>query len=205
MKFILGEKREMTQLFTDDGLVIPATIISVPEAVVTQVKTTEKDGYDSVQISSGEKREKLIKKAQKGHFKGMGNFKYSREVRLGKKDKEELKVGDKIDISTFEIGDKISVSGVSKGKGFQGVVKRHRFAGGPKTHGHRHDQRKSGSIGSAGIARVFPGTKMAGRMGGEKITVKNLRIVGIDKDNKLLFVRGAVPGRTGTLLEIVSI
>lgn len=204
MKCILGEKREMTQLFAEDGTVVPVTMVYAPGSVITAVKTKERDGYAAIQISSGEKREKLINKAQKGQFRDLGNFRYSREFRLYGQNTETYQVGDAIDVSTFEVGDIVDIAGVSKGKGFQGAVKRHGFSGGPRTHGHRHDQRRPGSIGSASVARVFPGMKMAGRMGFKRITVKNLRIAGIDKEKGILLVKGALPGRMGTLLEVIK-
>jgi large subunit ribosomal protein L3 len=200
MKFILGTKEEMTQIFDKEGVVHPVTIINAGPITITQIKGNEKDGYDSVQVGYGERKEKNINKPLKGHFKDLGNFKYVKEFeKFG-----DVNVGDKTDVSIFEEGDNIVVSAISKGKGFQGVVKRHSFAGGPRTHGQKHSERKPGSIGSTGPQRVFKGTRMAGRMGTDKITVKNLKIVQIDKENNKLFVKGAVPGRRGTLVEVRS-
>lgn len=204
MKFILGTKESMTQFFTEEGIVIPATIISVPQSVVTQIKSVESDGYESVQLASGFRKEKNINKAQQGHFAGKGNFRFVKEFRLKNDITSDLQVGDTIDASLFEVGDIVAVSGVSKGKGFQGVVKRHGFSGAPTSHGHRHDTRKAGSIGATGPQRVFKGTRMAGRMGSDRITVKNLEVVAIDMKNGQLLVKGALPGRRGTLLEVVS-
>jgi len=204
MKFILGKKGGMTQLYREDGSVIPVTVIEAPDAFVTQIKDSERDGYKAVQISSGEQKESRIAKPQRGHFKKLGNFRDSVEIRYKDNENIEYKVGDKIEVSVFEPDDKVQISGISKGKGFQGVVKRHSFAGGPKSHGHRHDQRKPGSIGATGPARVFKGTRMAGRMGGNRITVKNLKVISVDPKAKLLFVKGAVPGRRGTSLEIIA-
>jgi len=204
MKFILGTKESMTQFFTEEGLVIPATIISVPQATVTQIKTSEKDGYTAVQLATGERKTKNINKAQIGHFAGKGDFRFVKEFRLKNEETSELQVGDTIDASLFEVGDVVAVSGVSKGKGFQGVVKRHGFSGAPTSHGHRHDTRKPGSIGATGPQRVFKGMRMAGRMGSDRITVKNLEVVAIDMKNGQLLVKGALPGRRGTLLEVVS-
>jgi len=200
MKFILGTKEEMTQIFDKEGVVHPVTIINAGPITITQIKESEKDGYDSVQVGYGERKEKNINKPLKGHFKDLGNFKYVKEFeKFG-----DVNVGDKTDVSVFEEGDSVIVSAVSKGKGFQGVVKRHNFSGGPRSHGQKHSERKPGSIGSTGPQRVFKGTRMAGRMGTDRITVKNLKIVQIDKENNKLFVKGAVPGRRGTLVEIVG-
>lgn len=203
MKYILGTKEGMTQFFTEEGIVIPATIISVPEATVTLVRDIERDGYKAIQIASGEKNKKNINKAQQGHFGDKGDFRYVKEFRLGDTD-ELMNVGDTFNVSIFEAGDTVHVSGVSKGKGFQGVVKRHGFSGAPTSHGHRHDTRRPGSIGAGGPQRVFKGTRMAGRMGSDRITVKNLEVVAVDAQNHQLLVKGALPGRKGTVLEVVS-
>ena len=194
----------MTQVFTEEGIVIPATIISVPQATVTQIRTTEKDGYEGVQIASGERKEKNINKAQIGHFAGKGNFRFVKEFRLKNDMTSDLKVGDTLDASLFEVGDIVMVSGTSKGKGFQGVVKRHGFSGAPTSHGHRHDTRRPGSIGATGPQRVFKGTRMAGRMGSDRVTVKNLEVVAVDAKNGQLLVKGALPGRRGTVIEVVA-
>jgi large subunit ribosomal protein L3 len=195
MKYILGTKQQMTQIFNEEGMVIPATIISVPEATITQLKTQEKDGSSAVQIASGDR------KAQIGHFAGKGNFRHVCEFKTST---EGLNEGDKISVDSFEIGDTVTVTGVSKGKGFQGVVKRHGFGGAPTSHGHRHDTRRPGSIGATGPQRVFKGTRMAGRTGSDRVSVKNLKVVAVDAKNQQLLVKGAVPGRRGTLLEIVT-
>jgi large subunit ribosomal protein L3 len=205
MKFILGTKEQMTQFFTEDGLVVPATIISVSKAAVTQIKSVDTDGYDSIQIASGERKEKNINKAQRGHFGDKGNFRFVKEFRLKNGETSELQVGDVLDASVFEAGDIVAVSGISKGKGFQGPVKRHGFSGAPTSHGHRHDTRRAGSIGATGPQRVFKGTRMAGRMGSDRITVKNLEVIAVDAKNGQLLVKGALPGRRGTLLEVVSL
>lgn len=204
MKYILGTKEQMTQFFTEEGIVVPATIISVPKATVTQVKTVDTDGYNAIQIASGDRKEKNINKAQQGHFGDKGNFRFVKEFRLKDGETSELKTGDVLDASVFAAGDTVAVSGVSKGKGFQGVVKRHNFSGAPTSHGHRHDTRRPGSIGATGPARVFKGTRMAGRTGTDRVTVKNLEVVAVDAENGQLLVKGALPGRRGTLLEVVS-
>ncbi len=198
MKFILGTKEEMTQIFDKEGIVHPVTIVNAGPITVTQVKDVEKDGYGAVQVGYGEKNAKNINKPQKGHLKDLGSFRYLEEF----KKIEEMKVGDKIDLSVFEEGDKVIISAISKGKGFQGVVKRHNFAGGPRSHGQKHSERKPGSIGSTGPQRVFKGTRMAGRMGSDRVTVKNLEIIQIDNKNNRLLIKGAVPGKRGTLVEI---
>lgn len=200
MKFILGTKEKMTQTFDKEGVVYPVTVINAGPIVVTQIKDLDKDGYEAIQIGYGERHSKNINKPLKGHLKDLGNFKYIKEFeKFG-----DLKLGDKIDVSSFVEGDSITISSISKGKGFQGVVKRHGFAGGPRTHGQKHSERKPGSIGAGGIQRVFKGLRMAGRMGSDRITVKNLKIVQVDKKNNILLVRGAVPGRKGTLVEIIA-
>jgi len=200
MKFILGTKQNMVQFFDDEGKCTPATVLSVGPVVVTQVKDMEKDGYKAVQIGYGTKNPKNINKAIKGHIKEAGNFRFLREFRLD--DDSTSAVGDTINASVFEKGDKIVVSGITKGKGFQGVVKRHGFAGGPRTHGQKHDERGGGSIGAMGIQRVLKGVKMPGRMGSDRVTVKNLKVLAIDEENNTLLVSGAVPGRRGTVIEV---
>ncbi|MCK5286160.1 MAG: 50S ribosomal protein L3 [Candidatus Pacebacteria bacterium] len=202
MKFILGTKEKMTQVFDEKGLVQSVTVLQTGPIVITQIKDVDKDGYLAIQVGFGKRNEKNINKAQKGHFKDLGNFRYLKEFRL--KDTGEYKVGDNIDISVFEEGDIVNVSSISKGKGFQGVVKRHNFAGGPRTHGNKHQERKPGSIGATGPQRVFKGTRMAGRMGSDRTCVKNLEVVQIDKENNQLLVRGAIAGRKGTLVEVVT-
>ncbi len=197
---MLAEKIQMTQIFNEEGDIIPATVLRVRPVVVLQVKTKEKDGYEAVQVGSGEKKIKNIKKPQRGHFKGLGNFSVSREFRM----KNPKNVGDKMDLSNFKEGEKVVVRGVSKGKGFQGVVKRHNFAGGPRTHGQKHNERAPGSIGATWPQRVLKGKRMAGRMGGENVTVKNLKIVKIETEKNLIYLSGATPGARGALIEIKS-
>ena len=196
MKFILGQKIGMSQIFNEKGNVMPVTLIEAGPCIVTQVKTKEKDVYTAIQIGFKKLKEKKIKKSQK-----QKPFKYLREFR-GNIDISKYKVGDNVDVSIFKEGNKVSVSGISKGKGFAGVVKRWGFHGRPRTRGTKHEERGPGSIGAATPSRVIKGIKMAGRMGGERVTVKNLKIVKIDKENNLLAVKGAVPGRRGTLMEI---
>lgn len=204
MKFILGTKEKMTQVFDDNGRVVPGTIINAGPVVVTQVKDSQKDKYEAVQVGFGERKARNISKAVKGHTKttatkeGIG-FRYIKEFRA---EAGEAKVGDVIDASTFEEGDVVEVSAISKGKGFQGGVKRHGFKGGRRSHGQKHSEREPGSIGATGPQRVFKGTRMAGRMGSDRTTIKNLKVVKIDKENNVIFLSGAIPGHKGTLVEI---
>ncbi|MEK7635262.1 MAG: 50S ribosomal protein L3 [Patescibacteria group bacterium] len=201
MKFTLAKKVNMTQIFGEDGKVTPVTVLTVSTATVSQIKTKEKDGYTAVQIGTGVRREKNLSKAQKGHLKDLENLAVLKEFRV---DDSALNRGDKIEMDTFAVGDNITVSAISKGKGFQGVVKRHGFHGGPRSHGQKHSEREPGSIGGGGRdgGRVAKGMRMAGRMGSDRITVKNLKVVGIDKETNQMLVSGAVPGRRGTLVEI---
>lgn len=188
----------MTQIFDEKGNVIPVTLVHSEPAIITKIKSEEKDGYKAVQIGFGKRKLKNIKKPQKK----IGAFLHLKEFRIPEKDEESFKEGDKIDVSVFEEGDKVQVSGISKGKGFQGVVKRHGFHGGPRSHGQKHSEREAGSIGATANQRVLKGTRMPGRMGSDKITVKNLEIIKIDKENNQLLISGAVPGKKGALLEI---
>jgi len=193
MAFILGKKLKMSQIFGENGKVIPLTLIEAGPCFVTQIKEKKKDSYEAVQI--GFEKKNKVKKSQKG--KG---FQYLREQRT--ENREQLKVGDKIDVSIFKEGDKVKISGIAKGKGFQGAVKRWGFSGRGASHGVKHEHRTLGSVGSTEAARVFKGKKMPGRMGGKRITIRNLEIIRIDTENNLIAVKGAVPGRRGTLLEI---
>jgi large subunit ribosomal protein L3 len=200
MKFILGKKLNMTQIFDESGKVTPVTLIEVGSCIVTQIKTDKIDGYTAVQIGSFTK--KKINKPEKGHFKDLGQFGVLKEFKA--EDVENYNTGDKIDVSVFSEGDKVNVTGISKGKGFQGVVKRHGFAGGPASHGQKHTLRSPGSIGAGGIQRVFKGVRMAGRMGSDRILVKGLKVIKVDTENNILAVSGAVPGRKGTVLEVIA-
>jgi large subunit ribosomal protein L3 len=193
----------MTQIFDKAGIVHPATVILAGPVVVTDVKDEKKDGYRAIQVGFGEKRIVKSTKAEQGHLKGLGAFRVLREFRPPR-DANELSVtrGDRLDVAQFTPGDIISVSAKAKGKGFQGVVKRHGFHGGPRSHGQKHSEREPGSIGATGPQKVLKGTRMAGRMGGNRVTVKNLRVLQVDPDRNLLVVSGAVPGRRGTLVEV---
>ncbi len=176
-KFILGKKLEMSQIFNDDGTVVPVTIIQAGPVEISQVKGKEKDGYEAVQVLFGKTRKEF-------------------------RTEDSYEKGGKIDVSVFAEGDFVKVSGTMKGRGFQGVVKRHGFKGAPKTHGTKHAHREPGSIGAVWPQRVLKGTRMGGRMGGTRITVENLLVAKVDAEKNLLYVRGAVPGARGTLLEI---
>lgn len=199
MKFILGKKLGMSQIYSEDGNVVPVTVIEAEPNVVVQVKTTEKDQYKAVQVGFGTRKAKNIKKPQKGHFKDLGNFAHLKEFRT---EDGEMKVGDKIDVSIFEAGDIVKVTGIMKGKGFQGAVKRHGFKGMPASHGHHSVMRHVGSIGQRFPQHTLKGMRMAGHMGNTKITTRGLKVVSIDKENNLLAVRGAVPGNNGGLLLV---
>lgn len=197
MKFIIGKKLDMSQIWQGEEMVAVTRVKAEP-CFVAQVKTADKDGYEAVQLGAGIRKEKNLKKPQKGHLKGLGNLRILREFRS----KEEVKKGDKLSVSGFESGDKVNVTGLSKGRGFQGVVKRHGFAGASKTHGTKDQVRMPGSIGATEPARVFKGTRMGGRMGGKQITVTNLEIVDIDKENNLLLIKGGIPGPRNSWLMI---
>lgn len=194
----------MSQVFDASGVAYPATIITAGPVTVTQIKAVETDGYAAVQVGFGSTKAEKLSKPQKGHLKEIGAFPTLKEFRLPKEQVSTLKVGDKIDLSTFAVGDAVEVSAVSKGKGFQGVVKRHGFHGGPRSHGQKHSEREPGSIsgGTREGGRVPAGMRMAGRMGSDRITVKNQKIVHVDVAAGEIYIEGAVPGKRGTLVEI---
>lgn len=202
-KFILAEKKEMTQKFAPDGTVIPVTKVMAGPCVVTQLKNNKKEGYSAVQIGFGSK--KHLSKPLKGHLKKLDNLRYLKEFKITEDENDKLKIGDKITAKVFVTGDIVKVTGVSKGKGFQGVVRRHGFHGSPATHGHKDQNRMPGSIGATGPAHVFKGTKMGGRMGGGQVTVTNLEIVEVDPEKNEIFIRGAVPGPRNNLLLISGV
>lgn len=185
----------MTQIFDNEGKVYPATVLKTGPVVITQIKEKAKDGYSAVQVGYGEQKAKNVNKAQKskGDFVGFKEF---------KGENNEYKVGDKIEITDFSEGDNLRIVSVSKGKGFQGVVKRHGFHGGRRSHGQKHSEREPGSIGATGPQRVFKGVRMAGRMGSDRVTIKNVKIIQIDKENNQMVVKGSIAGRRGTLVEI---
>jgi len=196
MKFILGRKIEMSQIFDDKGNIIPVTLVEAGPCFITQIKNNEKDGYTAIQIGFEKITKKnKIKKTMKGK-----EYKVLREYRA---ESPKNKIGDEIKISIFEPGTKVKISGISKGKGFAGGVKRHGFKDRAKAHGSK-DMRKIGSTGSRWPQRVVKGKKMPGRMGTDRITTKNLEIIKIDEQNNVLAVKGAVPGHRGTLVEIMA-
>jgi len=196
---IIGKKLGMGQMFGDDGKVEALTAIEAGPCVVTQVKTTDKEGYNAAQLGFGQS--KRLNSSQKGHLKKLGQFRHLQEFRLA--DTKKVKVGDKIDVSLFKEGDLVNVTGISKGKGFAGVVKRHHFAGGPKTHGQSDRHRAPGSIGSTtSPGRVLKGMRMAGHMGNSRVTVRHLQVYKTDPERNLLLIRGAVPGAKNGLLLI---
>ncbi len=203
MKFILAEKIAMTQLWQGEERKV-ATRLKVGTCVVLQLKTKDKDGYEAVQLGFGAKKAKNITKSLKGHFKNLGNFRYVREFRLDKADREiiNLNTGDTIDPSSFAAGDQVKLTGVSKGKGFAGVVKRHGFHGHNATHGTKDQLRMPGSIGAGGVQRVFKGKRMAGRMGGDQVTLPSVNILAVNAEAGEILIEGAVPGVPGSLVEI---
>lgn len=204
MKFILGRKLNMSQIYDASGNAIPVTAVEIRGNVVTQIRTKEQDGYEAVQVAEGSRNPNRLSKAEKGHFKELGSFASVKEFRLDPSSAITQKVGDKVEIGQFAVGEMVNVSAISKGKGFQGVVKRHGFGGGPRTHGQKHSEREPGSIGGGLRTRVPVGTRMAGRMGSDRVTVKNIKIAHIDTEENIIYLGGAIPGRRGTLVEIVS-
>ena len=199
MKILLGKKLEMTQVFKEDGTVVPVTLVQAGPCTVTALKTNPAGAKTAV-IGFGEN--KHVAKAQKGEWKDLGNFSVTREFSLP--EGSDLDRGSVVNASVFEVGEKINIVGTSKGKGFQGVVKRHGFAGSPASHGHKDQLRMPGSIGSTGPQRVFKGTRMAGRMGGDQVTVKNLEVVKIDEKENIIAIRGAVPGSRGSFVTLMA-
>ena len=201
MKFLLTKKQHMTQFYSQEGIVSPATILIAMPNTVTDVRTLERDGYSAVQLASFEKSIKNASKAVLGHTGGKA-YEQIKEFRL---DTTDLKKGDTIAVDVFTPGEMVSATGKSKGKGFQGVVKRHGFKGGPRSHGQKHSEREPGSIGGGLRNRVPQGMRMAGRMGCDRVIIKNLTVLAVDKENGYLLVKGAVPGKRGDIIEIRSI
>ncbi len=199
IRSIIGRKIGMTQIFTEGGTVEPVTAIEAGPCVVTQIKTPVRDGYTAVQLGFSEARQ--LNSPERGHLGKLGLFKHLREFRVA--DTSDIELGNRIDVSLFQPGDSVDVSGISKGKGFAGGVKRHHFSGGPKTHGQSDRHRAPGSVGAGtDPGRVLKGQKMAGQMGNQRVTVKRLEVVRADPDSNLLLVKGAVPGARNGLLEI---
>ncbi len=203
MSGLIGKKIGMTSIFDESGKNLPCTVFEAGPCVVTQIKSKETDGYDSVQLGFTDKNDKHVNSAESGHFK-KANTAPKKNLTEFKGFEEELKIGDKLTVDHFEEGEYVDVSGLSKGRGFQGVVKRHGFAGvGQATHGQHNRLRAPGSIGAASYpARVFKGMKMAGRMGNEKITIQNLKVLKVVKEKNLLVLKGSVPGHKNSILVI---
>jgi len=200
MKTLLGKKLGMTQFYKEDGTVVRCTVIEAGPCLVTQKKTVETDGYAATQIAFGDVKAKRLNKPELGHLKkaGVGPKRHLVEVR----GEDELTVGDAVTVDVFTVGDQVKVTGISKGKGFQGVIKRHGFAGGPGYHG-AHFHRAPGSIGSsADPSRVYPGSRLPGQMGNVRVTQTGLTVVATDPEKNLVLVKGAVPGSTGSLVVI---
>ena len=203
-KGILGRKLGMTQVFAKNGKLIPVTVVEVEPNVVTQIKTVETDGYDAIQLGFGEIKDKHINKPEKGHFAKakLANKKHLREFRLDSL--EGIKVGDELKADVFEAGDKIDVQGTSKGKGFQGVIKRHGQHRGPMGHGSMY-HRRPGSMGPTSTpGRVFKGKRLPGHMGRVTVTIQNLDVVRVDLDKNVILVKGSVPGAKGAILKVKS-
>lgn len=200
MAFIIGRKLEMSQEFKEDGTVVPVTIVKAEPNTVTAIRTEETDGYSAVQVGTDETK-KALTKPEAGHLKDLPTLRTLREFRVSETD---LSRGDAVDVSTFEPGMKVDVVGTSKGRGFQGVVKRHNFGGSPASHGHKDQLRMPGSIGSQEQAPTAKGKRMAGHMGDSRVTVKNLEIVSVNTKEQTVSIKGAVPGARGGLLLIRS-
>jgi large subunit ribosomal protein L3 len=201
MRQLLGIKRGMTRLFRESGDCEPVTVIEAGPCPVVQVKSTDKDGYEAVQIGYGTIRSSLVSKPVAKHYGEIEPRRYLREIRLNAP--AEHSVGDVLTVDMFKAGERIDVVGTSKGLGFQGGMRRHGFAGGPQTHGQSDRLRAPGSVGAGSSpSRVFRGHRMPGRMGNERVTVRNLTVVDVNPEENLLFVRGAVPGKRNTLLII---
>ena len=203
MSGLIGKKIGMTSIFDESGKNLPCTVIEAGPCVVTQVKSKETDGYDSVQLGFVDKSDKHVNNAELGHYK-KAKTDPKKNLSEFKGFEEELKIGDKLTVDHFEEGEYVDVSGLSKGKGFQGVVKRHGFAGvGQATHGQHNRLRAPGSIGAASYpARVFKGMKMAGRMGNEKITIQNLKVLKVVSEKNLLVLKGSIPGHKNSIVVI---
>ena len=200
---VIGKKVGMTQIFDENGLAIPVTVIKVDETVVTQVKTVETDGYNAIQVGTIAAKEKHLTKAQLGHFKknNLSNYRHLQEFRV--ENPQDYKVGDKVELSVLDNIEKVDVTGKSIGKGFQGTVKRHNFGRGPMAHGSKN-HREPGSIGAGTTpSRVIKGKRMAGNMGNERVTITKLKLVKVDSENGLILIKGSVPGCEGRLVTVV--
>ncbi|MFO8101642.1 MAG: 50S ribosomal protein L3 [Dehalococcoidia bacterium] len=196
---IIGKKVGMTRIFAEDGSVVPITAIEAGPCTITQIKTEEKAGYNAIQVGFGES--KRLNKPEKGHLKNTGAFKYLREFKI--EDVSEIETGQKITVDIFEPGERVNVVGTSKGRGFTGVVKRHHFAGGPKTHGQKDRHRAPGSVGGGTYpGKTWKGQRMAGHKGNARVTVKNLKVIQANPEKNLLLLKGAVPGHRNGLILI---
>nr|QCI08250.1 ribosomal protein L3 [Pterothamnion crispum] len=201
---LLGTKIGMTQLFNKEGSAIPVTILKVGPCIITQIKTIENDGYKAIQIGYQEVRDNKLTKPEIGHLKkaNIPPLKYLHEYKYDKELSNNIKIGETLDLTEFKIGNLINISGKSIGKGFSGYQKRHNFSRGPMTHGSKN-HRQPGSIGAGTTpGRVFPGKKMAGRMGHKQVTIKNLQIIDINAEENIMIIKGAVPGKSGNLIYI---
>lgn len=196
---IIGKKLGMIQMFRDNGKAEAVTAVAAGPCTVIQIKKDNKEGYNAAQLGFGEA--KKLRPARKGQLKGLGNFRYLREIRLA--DTEGIEVGDSVSVSLFESGDKVDITGISKGKGFAGVVKRYNFAGGPKTHGQSDRHRAGGSIGAGtSPGRVLKGTRMPGHMGNEQVTARKLEVIQVDAERNIMLVKGTIPGAKNGILII---
>ena len=206
LPFIIGTKVGMTQIYSSNGTVYPVSVIQAGPCIVTQIKTDKTDGYNSVQLGYLEQKESKTNKSLLGHFKRSKTSpkKYLKEFKYSKS--SDIELGEEVFLSQFNIGDLLNVTGVSKGKGFAGHMKRHNFSGGRASHGKNSVMRKAGSIGAGtSPGRVWKGTRMAGRMGGDKVTTKNLELIKIDQDRQLLFVTGSIPGPNKKIIYISKV
>lgn len=201
-KIIIGKKLGMTQIFNEKGIVIPVTVIQAGPCIVTQVKTIETDGYNSLQLGFGEIRENRINRPKKGHFEKakLQPKKYLKEFRVN--EIQDIKIGEELKADIFSEGDKVDVQGITKGKGFQGVIKRHGQHRGPMGHGSMY-HRRPGSMGATSTpGRVFKGKKLPGHMGMQKVTIQNLEVVRVDLDKNVILLKGSVPGSKGSILKV---
>ena len=203
MRGLIAKKLGMSQIFDENGSVVPVTILQAGPCSITQIKTLDNDGYDAVQIAYGDKKEKNTNKPLEGHFKKAGVTPKKFLVEFDIVPGFDYEMGQVFNASIFKLGDSVKVTGTSKGRGFSGVMKRHGFGGGPKTHGQREHPRSAGSIGQASDpSRVFKGVKMPGQYGNKKMTVENLKVVKIDTKNNHIFVKGAVPGSNNGMVIV---
>lgn len=202
MSGLIGKKLGMTRIFDEKGNDVQVSVIQTGPCFVTEIRTKDRHGYDALQLGFDEKRDKSVKQPERGHFKksGVKPMRYLREFRTF--EVSQFKLGDVIKADIFQVGEEVKVIGISKGKGFQGVVKRHHFGGGPVSHGQSDRMRAPGSVGGSSYpSRVFKGTRMAGQMGNARVTVRNLKIVRVDAENNIVMVRGGIPGaRNGMVL-----